>query len=486
MTDIIPEAAAYPNVQLCIDGKWVDAVDGRTSPVFNPANNEIAGYFSYAGKPDLDAALNAAQRAFKTWRNVSAFDRCKLMRRAAELLRDRHGAIARWMTIEQGKPLAEAKAETLAAADLIDWFAEEARRAYGRVIPARSASVRQLTIKEPVGPTAAFTPWNFPINQAVRKISAALATGCSMIVKGPEETPASPAQLVQVFIDAGLPDGVLQLVFGDPAEISSYLIEHPVIKKISFTGSTTVGKQLASLAGRHMKRVTMELGGHAPVIVLRDADLARAASVSAAGKFRNAGQVCVAPTRFLIEEPVYDEFCSRFTEISRSIEVGDGLEPGVSMGPLANERRVVAMESLIQDALENGADILTGGKRIGNKGNFFGPTVLALTNPHVRAMNEEPFGPLALLVPMAGLDEIMAEANRLDFGLAAYGFTRSSASAERLAQVNAGMMSINHAGLALPELPFGGINESGYGTEGGADALEPYLNTKFITHNQVE
>ena len=479
--------AAYPNVMLHIAGIWRPALDGRQSPVVNPATEEVIGHFAHAGTSDLDEALTAAETGFALWSRTSAFERSKVMRLAAALLRERVDRIANWMTKEQGKPIAESRGETLAAADIIEWFAEEARRTYGRIVPARAEGVRQLVTKEPVGPVAAFTPWNFPINQAVRKISAALAAGCSIIVKGAEETPAAPAELVRAFADAGLPAGVLNLVYGTPAEISSYLIAHPIIKKISFTGSTAVGKQLGALAGLHMKRATMELGGHAPVIVLKDADVAKAAATMATSKFRNAGQVCVSPTRFLVEEPVYDEFVSIFTAIAEKVKVGNGLDSGVIMGPLANARRVDAMESLVQDAVQHGAELVTGGKRIGNTGYFFEPTVLSRVPRAARVMNEEPFGPVALMIPMRSLGEIIEEANRLNYGLAAYGFTRSAANAAKLSdKIAAGMLSLNHLGLALPEVPFGGINDSGYGTEGGADALESYLNTKFVSHLQSD
>ncbi|MER8441695.1 NAD-dependent succinate-semialdehyde dehydrogenase [Mesorhizobium sp. M1066] len=477
----------YKNVLLHIDGAWRPARDGRTMPIVNPSTEVELGSLAHAGIDDLDEALAAAAKGFETWRRASPFDRSKLMRKAANILRDRNEHIATLMTLEQGKPIAEARMEAFAAADIIDWFAEEARRSYGRIVPARLDGVSQSVVKEPVGPVAAFTPWNFPLNQAVRKLSAALAAGCSIIIKGPEETPASPAELVRAFVDAGLPDGTVNLVYGTPSEISTYLIAHPVIRKISFTGSTPVGKQLASLAGLHMKRATMELGGHAPVIVLPDADLDRAARSMVAAKFRNAGQICVAPTRFLVDHAVYDDFVGRFAEATRQIKVGDGLAEGTTMGPLANPRRVQAMEELVHDAVQKGAELVTGGKRIGNSGYFFEPTILSGVGTDARAMNEEPFGPLALMTRVSGLDEALAEANRLNYGLAAYGFTRSAASAARMSSgIASGMVSINHYGLALPEVPFGGINDSGNGTEGGADALDSYLNSKFVSHLQVD
>ncbi len=473
---------AYPDVLLLIDGAWRPATHGRTIPVEDPATGEKVGSVSHAAKEDLDAALAAAQRGFVQWSGVSAYERAKLMRRAADILRTRVDTIAWMMTREQGKPLAESRMETRAGADIIDWFAEEARRTYGQVIPSRAPNVLQTTIKQPVGPVAAFTPWNFPINQVVRKLSAALAAGCSIIIKGPEETPASPAELIRAFVDAGIPPGVVNLVYGDPAEISEYLISHPIIRKISFTGSTPVGKHLAALAGKHMKRATMELGGHAPVIVCADADIDAAARTIGASKYRNAGQVCVAPTRFLVEKPAFDQFLEAFTAAAKAIKVGNGLEEGVAMGPLANERRIPALESLIADALAHGGELRAGGRRMGNTGHFFEPTVLANVPTSARIMNEEPFGPVAIINPFGTLDEAIAEANRLPFGLASYAFARSNASVHAISQrVEAGMTSINHAGLALPETPFGGLKDSGYGTEGGSEAVEPYLVTRFVT-----
>ena len=472
----------YQDVLLHIGGEWRAARGGRTLDVINPATEEVLGKLAHAGTDDLDEALDHAAKGFATWKAMTAYDRSKLMRKAADLIRERADAIARLMTMEQGKPVGEAKIEIMGSADVIDWFAEEGRRAYGRVIPNRVPGVYQLSLREPVGVVAGFTPWNFPMSQAVRKISAALAAGCSFILKGPEETPASCAELVRAYVDAGVPQGVVQLVFGVPAEISEYLIPHPVIRKISFTGSTVVGKHLAALAGKHMKRATMELGGHAPSIVFNDADLDQAATILAANKFRNAGQVCVAPTRFIVQEGVYEPFLEKFVAKCEALKVGNGLEAGTTMGPLANDRRVAAMEGLIADAVQKGGKVRTGGKRIGNKGYFFEPTVLTDLAPDSRVLNEEPFGPLALFLPFKTLDDAITEANRLEYGLAAYAYTRNTATATALgARIEAGMVGINHHGLALPETPFGGVKDSGYGSEGGAEGLEPYLVTKFVT-----
>jgi succinate-semialdehyde dehydrogenase/glutarate-semialdehyde dehydrogenase len=472
----------YPDVQLYIDGAWTDAAAGRKLVVINPATGEPAGKVAHAERADLDRALAAADKGFHVWRNISAYNRSKVMRKAADLLRERADTIAPYLTQEQGKPLPEAKGEVLAGADVIDWFAEEARRTYGRVIPARAEGIYQLVVKEPVGPVAAFTPWNFPINQVVRKLSIALAAGCSIIVKAPEETPASPAELIRCFADAGVPAGVINLVYGVPAEISEYLIPHPIIKKMSFTGSTAVGKQLAALAGQHMKRVTMELGGHAPAIVFDDADVEIASRLLAGAKFRNAGQVCVSPTRFLIQEKVYEQFVDSFVGHAKALHVGDGMDASTNMGPMANARRIAAMESFIGDAAQKGATVRTGGNRIGNKGNFFEPTVLTDVPKDARVMHEEPFGPLAVISPFSDFDEVVTEANRLPYGLASYAYTRSAKTANAIAAaVESGMIAINHHGLALPEVPFGGVKDSGYGSEGGSEAIEGYLNTKFVT-----
>lgn len=478
--------AEYPNVQLHIAGQWRDATGGRTIPVLNPATEEVIGTVAHCTREDMDAALAAAERGFAQWRRVSPFERSKVMRRAADLLRGRADAIARLMTLEQGKPLPEARMEVLAGADLIDWFAEEGRRTYGQVIPARAEGIYQLTIKEPVGPVAAFTPWNFPINQVVRKLSMSIAAGCSFIVKPPEETPASPVEMIKCFLEAGVPGDVISVLFGTPAEVSSYLIPHPVIRKVTFTGSTPVGKMLAALAGQHMKRVTMELGGHAPAMVFDDADVEHAAKTLAFAKFRNAGQVCVSPTRFLVQEKVYDRFVASFVAHARSIKVGDGLAEGTQMGPMANERRIPVMEAMVADARQKGGEIATGGNRIGNKGYFYEPTVVAGAHAEMKGMNEEPFGPIAFMRPFKDLDDVLAEANRLPYGLASYAFTGSTRTAQKLAAgVEVGMMTINHLGLALPEVPFGGVRDSGYGTEGGSEAIEAYLNTKFVTQLAV-
>src|SRR6187455_440104 len=472
----------YIDTQLFIDGKWQQPAEGKTLPVMNPATGKEIGRVAHASRPDLDKALEAAQKGFEVWRDTLPAERSKIMRKAAGLIRERATEIAPLLTQEQGKPLAEAKGETLAAADIIEWFAEEGFRVYGRIVPSRmNNSIRQMVLKDPVGPVAAFTPWNFPINQIVRKVGAALAAGCSMLVKAPEETPAAAAALIKAFGDAGIPPGVLGVVYGNPAEISSYLIPHPVIRKITFTGSIPVGKQLAALAGQHMKRATMELGGHAPVIVCEDADIALAVKASGGAKFRNAGQVCISPTRFLVHKSVVNDFAQALADQAKGLKVGDGLTDGTQMGPLANSRRIEAMSAFTEDAVKKGAKLLAGGQRIGSAGNFWQPTILADVPKEAKIFNDEPFGPVAAIQPFDTLEQAIAESNRLPIGLAGYAFTKSLKNSDLLARkLEVGMLWMNMPALPSAEMPFGGVKDSGYGSEGGPEALEAYLNTRAI------
>ena len=473
----------YPDTQLFLNGEWRDALAKESLEIINPATEEVIGKVSHARKEDLDIALTAAEKAFNSWKNVSAYERSKILRKAADIVRSKAEEIATLMTLEQGKPLIEAKMETMGAADSIDWYAEEGRRAYGRIIPSRAPQgVYQFVFKEAVGVVAAFTPWNFPLNQVVKKVAAAFAAGCTAIVKGPEETPASVAELIKAFDEAGMPKGSINLVYGIPAEISEYLIAHPIVRKVTFTGSTAVGKLLASLAGTHMKRVTMELGGHSPAIVCEDADVKAAVKILSANKFRNAGQVCISPTRFLVHDSVYEEFVDGFVKQAEALNVGNGLDEGVKMGPLAHDRRLTAIEGFVADAVENGAKVLTGGKRKGNKGYFFEPTVMTNVSNEARIMNEEPFGPLAPINSFSSIDEVVEEANRLNYGLAAYAYTNSAKTAQNLGQaIESGQVSINHHGLGLVDTPFGGVKDSGYGSEGGPEGLDAYMTTKLVS-----
>lgn len=503
----------YPKcVQLLINNRWQNAADNQTLAVENPATGQILGHVARAHASDIEAAAQAAWRGFEIWRRTSAHERQRLMRTAAALLRERVDAIAVLMTLEQGKPLAEARAEILAAAGILEWFADEALRLYGRIVPARKVELLQQVIPDPVGPVAAFTPWNFPINQIVRKLGAALAAGCSVVCKAPEETPASPAALMQCFVDAGLPEGVLGLLYGQPAEISSALIAHPHIRKITFTGSTAVGRELAALAAQHMKRSTMELGGHAPVIVMDDADVALAAAATCAAKLRNAGQVCIAPTRFLVHERVAEEFEAHVIDFFAQVRVGNGLDAATRMGPLANPRRSAAMRELVADAQHCGARLAfvgqiaqdpqansSGGSKAvlerglaedahksQHVGNFYPPTILADVPLSAAVFNQEPFGPVLALRTFSQLDQAIAEANRLPYGLAAYAFTRSLAVAGHIGrELYAGMVWLNQGAMTGGELPFGGVRDSGWGSEGGPEALAAYVTPKLVSMAMV-
>jgi succinate-semialdehyde dehydrogenase / glutarate-semialdehyde dehydrogenase len=475
-------ASDYTDVKLLIDGVWCDAASGATLPVRNPADGSEVGRVAHAAIADLDRALSAAEKGMGIWRRFPPLERAKVLNGAARLLRERNEKIATLMTLEQGKMIGEARGEIERAAEACDWMAGETQRIYGRIIPGRSANITNMVLREPVGVVAAFTPWNFPVNQIVRKVAGALAAGCALIVKGPEEAPSSCAELVRAFVDAGAPAGSVNLVYGTPAEISEYLVPHPVIRKVSFTGSTVVGKHLAALAGANMKLTTMELGGHAPVLVFADTDPVAAARTLVGNKFRNAGQSCVNPTRFLVEGASFEPFVDAFVAAASVLKPGGGLDPATTTGPLANPRRIDAMERLTADALAKGAKLLTGGKRIGNRGYFFEPTVFIDVPITAQLMNEEPFGPIAMINRFDNFDEAIAEANRLPYGLSAYCFTSSAATARRVTErVESAMISFNHFGLGHPETPFGGMKDSGYGFEGGTEAIEAYLQTRFIT-----
>ncbi|NOV20702.1 NAD-dependent succinate-semialdehyde dehydrogenase [Ensifer adhaerens] len=473
---------SFERLGMLIDGRWIYETERRDA-VIDPASGTLIGHLPHATDVDLAAAVASAQRAFDSWKDRSPLDRGQVLRRFAELARKHAEDIGRSMVMDQGKPLAEAIGEIRFAADHADWHAEEARRIYGRLVPSRDPRVQQVVTREPVGVCIAFTPWNFPFSQALRKVVAALASGCTIILKGPAESPSSSVAIGRLMQEAGLPDGCLNIVWGSSSHISETLLAAPEVKKISFTGSVEVGKLLASLAGRHMKRSTMELGGHAPVIVFDDADIEASADALAAQKVRNAGQVCVSPTRFYVQATAYDRFLARFADKVAATKVGNGFDEGVQMGPLCHARRVTAMEGFVQDARDRGAEIVTGGTRIGNAGFFYAPTVVAGGCDALQLMKEEPFGPVATVTPFSGFEDVIRRANSLPFGLASYVFTASSSRAQHTAQaLAAGMVSINHFGLALPETPFGGINDSGYGSEGGVETFDGYLNTKFVTH----
>jgi succinate-semialdehyde dehydrogenase/glutarate-semialdehyde dehydrogenase len=480
MTATLP---TYDALHLLIAGERIGANARSTRPVINPATGATLAELPIATGEDLQRALAAAAKGFAKWRAVSAYDRAIVLHRAAALMRERTEAIARTMTLEQGKVLIEARLEVGAAADIFDWAAEEGRRAYGRVVPSRQpATIRQIVMRDPVGVVAAFTPWNFPALTPARKLAGSLGAGCAIIIKPAEETPGTALALLQALLDAGLPDDAAQMVFGDPAHISSTLIASPIVRKISFTGSTAVGKQLATLAAAGVKRATLELGGHAPVIVTAKADLARAVKLSAGFKYRNAGQVCVSPSRFLVQESIYDEFTTGFVRAAADIRVGAGLEEGAQMGSLANARRRESIHGMVEDAVKRGANVQTGGTPYDTPGFFYPPTVLTDIPADARILNEEPFGPVAAISTFREIGDAIAEANRLPYGLAAYVFTQDVSEHITLTNgIEAGMIGVNHFGVSVAEIPFGGVKESGYGSEGGTEGLESYLVTKSVT-----
>lgn len=477
MTDI---EMTYSPLKLFIDGEWLSPAAGED--VFNPATGEVLARLPHASAKDLDRAAAAAARTFPAWRAKTALERGRILRRAADLLRERADRIAWILSTEQGKTVAQARIEVEVSADTLDWCAEEGRRIYGRIIPSPFVGVEYRALKQPVGPVAAFTPWNFPLMMPARKVAAALASGCTVVLKPSEETPGAAIAFVQALQDAGLPPGVVNLVFGVPSKVSEQLIAHEAIRKVTFTGSVAVGQHLAGLAAQHGgKRCTMELGGHAPVLVLEDADLDQALALMGPYKFRNAGQVCIAPTRFYVHDSLHDAFVDGMAAAAGKLILGPGTEPGTTMGPLANPRRVAAVRELVEDAVGLGARLVTGGTATGNRGNFFAPTVLADVPETARIMNEEPFGPVVVTSRIRSVDEAIERANRLPLGLASYAFTRSTANVARLAEgVEAGMLGVNSINVSTPEAPFGGVRHSGYGSEGGIEGMEPYLVTKLL------
>ena len=477
---------SYETLELLIDGRWRQGAGGKAEPVFDPGTGEVLGQVPHASAADLDEALAASKKGFDVWRKTPPAQRQAVMEKAARLLESRHEAIAKNLTREMGKPLVEAKGELSFAIDVLRWYAEEGKRVYGRLVPARVPGMRQLVTKEPVGPALAFVAWNFPAVNVMRKVAGALGAGCSIIIKPSEETPATAVAIGRALQEAGLPDGVLQIVFGVPHEVSEHLLASPIPKKLSFTGSVPVGKHLQKLAAETLKRCTMELGGHSPVMVFDDADVAKAAKTIAAHKFRNAGQVCISPTRFLVQKGIYGKFLDAFVAETEKQVVGHGLEGGTTMGPLVAERRQEVMDGLVADAVGHGAKLRAGGGRVGNAGTFFAPTVLEDVPLTARIMNEEPFGPLAPFRPFGSVDEVIEEANRLPFGLAAYAFTGSGRTAKALAaDLETGMLAVNSVVVSTPETPFGGVNDSGYGSEGGIEGIEAFLRTKLVTELDV-
>ena len=471
----------YPDLHLYIDGEWRKTATHL--PVLNPATEEEVGRLPHAEKSDLNDALAAAERGFKVWSHTAPVDRANVLYKAAALMRERHQEIATAITAEHGKPVDQARLEVIRGCEFFEWDAGEATRTYGRVIPS-APGVRYFVHHQPIGIVAAFSPWNFPMSQPCRKVAGAIASGCSIILKASEETPAGALHIAKALHDAGLPPGVLNLVFGTPSDISDHLIGHEEVRLVAFTGSTAVGRHLTTLAAQHMTPVLMELGGHAPVIVCEDTDVEAAAISGAVRKMRNAGQVCTSPTRFFVHESIFDAYTETFVRRAAETVVGNGFDPGVEMGPLANDRRIEALTELVDDACERGAELRTGGRKIAGKGYFFQPTVLANVPDDARVMQEEPFGPLAIINPVSSLDEAIDKANSVPYGLAAYGFTNRADYVDRMIDgIEAGNVSINTLEASLPETPFGGVKSSGYGREGGTEGLHNYMITKNISHS---
>lgn len=472
---------SYGSLALLVDGEWLGADGRETQDVLNPATNRSIGAVPLAGPDDVQRAAEAAGRAFAGWRTTPPERRAEILHRAAALMRERREEIAPLVTLEQGKPMKESRNEVDFSARVTDFSAGEAERLYGTVVPTGPLGERTLVIPEPYGPVAAFSPWNYPGIVPARKIAAALAAGCTIVIKCAEETPASGVEIVRAFHDAGVPAGVVNLLFGVPADISTALIRSPLIRKVSFTGSIPVGRHIATLAAQEVKPVMLELGGHAPVIVFDDADLDKVFPGAVSGKFGNSGQSCGSPSRFFVQAGIYDEFVERFAELAGRIRVGDGLEPGVTMGPLANERRRAAIAELAGDAVGVGATLVLGGSPIQSDGFFWSPTVLANVPDDARIMSEEPFGPIAATAPFSTLDEVVARANRLPYGLGAYVFTSSIETATVVPRaLEVGMVGVNRFSLGGASTYFGGVKESGYGSEGGPEAVRGYTTPKLI------
>lgn len=471
---------------LFINGQWRRGGSSAGAEVVNPADGTTLLQLGLSDKDDIDDAIAAAAQAFKTWRSEPPARRGALLKKAAAGLAARKEALARSLSLEQGKPLAESMGELDRTIETFEWCGEEATRSYGRVYPQSGPGLRQLTIKQPLGPVAAFAPWNFPAVLSARKIAPALAAGCSIVMKPAEETPGVCLGMFEVLEEAGFPAGVANLVFGDPAEVSTRLLGSPQIKKVSLTGSTAVGKELVRLSAEGMINATMELGGHAPVIVFDDTDAAKAAEMTAAFKYRNAGQVCLAPSRVYVHEAVLNTFVDRFIEVSESLVVGDGLDPTTQMGPLANTRRLQAVLGLIEDARRKGARIASGGGRIGSRGNFLAPTVIVDAPEAAAVLQSEPFGPLLPILPFSNFDEVMERANNSPFGLAAYAFTESLATATAFAdEIEAGWVGVNNFSPFLANVAGGGVKQSGIGYEGGIEGMDAYMHTKFVSQTSL-
>jgi succinate-semialdehyde dehydrogenase / glutarate-semialdehyde dehydrogenase len=470
--------------RMYIDGQWCTAQNGRTLGVINPATEEVLAAIAYGGRAETRRAIEAAHRSLPAWMKLTAWDRAKILKKTAELMRERTDAIARTLTLEQGKPLAESRAELLHSADTFEWFAEEGKRAYGQVIPHSVQGKRYVTVKHPVGVVGAISPWNFPITLQARKIAPALAAGCTIVSKPASQTPLCLIQVFECLIEAGLPAGVANLVMGSAQEIADEFLENPAVRKISFTGSTEVGKQLMKGAADQVKRLSLELGGHAPFIVFPDADPEMGAKIAVTGKFRNNGQVCIAPSRFYVHKDVEKKFTEAAVEFAKNLKLGNGLDPGIEVGPMFEKRAMDNTIGLVDDARQRGARILTGGKRSDRftKGYFFEPTVLTAVPSDTRMLTEEPFAPVMPVLDFSKLDDVIRAANNTRYGLAAYVFTNDLTVAWRMAEgLEAGIIAINDPVPATPQCPFGGMKESGLGRELGHEGLEAYLETKYVS-----
>jgi succinate-semialdehyde dehydrogenase/glutarate-semialdehyde dehydrogenase len=472
----------YPELQLFIGGEWISKGDRQSEPVLNPATGEVLGELPHATLADLDRALTSAQKGFKTWSSMLPEKRSEILRKAADLLKQRGEQVTKVASMESGKVIAQSRIELHMATEVLEWYAEEGRRTYGRVLTQRQAGSRMLVIRQPIGPVAAFTPWNFPQGNPARKLGAALGAGCSCILKAAEDTPASAILMVKALQEAGVPDGAVNLVYGVPAEVCPYILRSGVVRALTFTGSVPIGKELMKICAERMIRTTMELGGHAPVLVFDDVNLEHVLDLSVMAKYRNGGQVCVSPTRYYVHESIYAKFVEGFTARVNKMKVGNQLDEANNMGPMIHARRREAVDTLIKDAVKHGATLNTGGEAIAGPGFFYKPTVLSNIPDSARIMNEEPFGPVACINPFKEFDEVIAKANRLPYGLAAFAFTDSGKRLKQLGeQLEAGMIGLNSFAISVPESPFGGIKESGHGSEEGTEGFDACLITKFIS-----
>lgn len=476
----------YPTLALILGGDFRATGSAGTMRLTNPADGTELSVAPRAGRAEALEAAALSVEGQAQWAALSPFERSKIMRRAADIMRARADEAAALMTLEQGKPLAEARGEWMGSADLLDWFAEEGRRAYGRIVPSRAANIQIQVVRHPVGPVAAFTPWNFPAWNLMQKVAPALGAGCAIVVKPASDTPGTAWLVGKCLLDAGLPPKAISVIWGATGELSDTLIQAPEIRKVSLTGSTRVGRLVAAQAGEQLKKVTMELGGHGAVIVAADADLDHLIPLAVQWKFRNCGQVCVSPTRFIVEDAIHDEFTRRFAEAAKSVVVGRGSDQGTTMGPMTSQSQLRTIQTMVADAVEKGAKVETGGARIGEEGNFHQPTILSGMTTDMLAMNEEPFGPLALVIRVASVDEAIAESNRLPVGLGSYLFTRDMSTAWKVQNsLKTGMLGVNHFALGLPETPFGGVLDSGFGSEGGSEGLDAYLSSMTVTTMMV-